>query len=178
MKKYDHCPCVLCIIENPDTHQFLMVKNLRGMNEGFYNFPGGKMEYGENIIEALRREVREETGLHIQKAKFVGRIDIDLSDKDCQVYVFYSNKYKGTPQQAEGEVKLRWVDEIPLNMMRENDKLWLSRVMRGEEVYMRFKRGADGKLVGVENYGSERGRRDARQRHEEYKIMSQQCGRE
>ncbi|MDL2253193.1 NUDIX domain-containing protein [Ruminococcaceae bacterium OttesenSCG-928-I18] len=33
---------------------------------GIWEFPGGQMEFGESLVKALRREVREETGLAIE----------------------------------------------------------------------------------------------------------------
>ena len=166
MAKYNHTPCVLCLIENPDTHQLLMVRNLRGMNKGFYNFAGGKLNWGEDIRTALVREVKEETNLTLMGAKLVGRIDIVPADvkkvradtKDCQVYVFYSDRYKGEPKAADKEVELYWFDKdkIPFENMRDNDRLWLPKVLNGEMVNMKFRRDQDGKLVDVcENATSE-----------------------
>ncbi len=37
-----------------------------GMQKGRYHMPGGRIEAGENFEEALRREVREETGLEVE----------------------------------------------------------------------------------------------------------------
>lgn len=37
-----------------------------GTNEGKYDVPGGRIKPGERFDEALKREVFEETGLHIQ----------------------------------------------------------------------------------------------------------------
>lgn len=36
-----------------------------GTHEGVYGLPGGRLQPGENFLEALKREVKEETGLSV-----------------------------------------------------------------------------------------------------------------
>jgi 8-oxo-dGTP pyrophosphatase MutT (NUDIX family) len=55
--------------------KFLMLKSERKGPDGF-SFPGGLVEKGESLEEALVREVKEETGLEVNPGK-----------------VFYSEKY-------------------------------------------------------------------------------------
>ncbi len=37
-----------------------------GFDPGLWELPGGKIDYGENLVEALKREVKEEVGLDIK----------------------------------------------------------------------------------------------------------------
>lgn len=43
----------------------LLTRRARSPAKGFYSLPGGRVEFGESLREALAREVDEETGLHI-----------------------------------------------------------------------------------------------------------------
>ncbi len=52
-----------------DTNEVLLLReaktNVDGTNAGKYLLPGGRIEMGEKIFDALQREVREETGLSV-----------------------------------------------------------------------------------------------------------------
>ncbi len=48
--------------------RLLMVKKARGPYTGAWDLPGGAVEWGESWEDALRREVREETGLTLEDA--------------------------------------------------------------------------------------------------------------
>ncbi len=43
----------------------LLVRRARSPGKGFYSLPGGRVEFGESLHQALSREVDEETGLKI-----------------------------------------------------------------------------------------------------------------
>lgn len=49
----------------------LMGKRKGSHGAGEFAFPGGKMEYGESIVDAVKREVLEETGMEIENVKFL-----------------------------------------------------------------------------------------------------------
>lgn len=55
----------------------LLVRRGHEPSRGFYAFPGGRVEPGETMEQAARRELFEETGLAVGALSLVGEIDID-----------------------------------------------------------------------------------------------------
>ena len=50
----------------------LMIKKSRGPYKGLYDLPGGRIEFGEKLEVALRREFEEEIGVSVTELKFLG----------------------------------------------------------------------------------------------------------
>jgi ADP-ribose pyrophosphatase YjhB (NUDIX family) len=50
----------------------LLTRRARSPAKGFYSLPGGRVEFGESLHEALKREVDEETGLEIEVVSLAG----------------------------------------------------------------------------------------------------------
>lgn len=93
----------------------LLVKRGRPPNEGLWALPGGRVEKGERLAEAARREVREETGLDVE----VGR-QIDMAEiigKDAHgpaelhfVVLVFAGRYGGGEAVAgDDAAEVRWV---------------------------------------------------------------------
>ena len=53
-------------------NKVLLVRRARSPGKGFYSLPGGRVEFGESLHQALRREVDEETGLQIDIVGLAG----------------------------------------------------------------------------------------------------------
>jgi dATP pyrophosphohydrolase len=54
--------CAYIILRNPDDPKFLLLKRKSKYMHGLWGQVAGKIEDGENPVEAILREIREETG--------------------------------------------------------------------------------------------------------------------
>ncbi len=71
---------VRAIIEN-ENGEFII------SNEGGkYIFPGGKCEKGETNIEAIQREIKEETGIELNSEDFTEKLELETLYKDFYDY--------------------------------------------------------------------------------------------
>ena len=53
-------------------HEVLLVRRARSPGKGTYSLPGGRVEFGETLHDALHREVAEETSLEIEIVDLAG----------------------------------------------------------------------------------------------------------
>ena len=69
-----------------------------------FNLPGGKVELGENIIDAGVREVKEETGIDVFNLEFL----YESKDNEFQVITYYTSNYDGNIYTKENHV-VKWI---------------------------------------------------------------------
>src|SRR5256886_4451784 len=65
--------CVGAIITD-DTGRLLLIQRGHEPEEGRWSLPGGRVRPGESDWDALVREVREETGLHVEPGRLIGEV--------------------------------------------------------------------------------------------------------
>ena len=92
----------------------LMAKRGKEPSKGKWSIPGGKLELGETIYEAARREVREECSVEIDVGDVVDAYDIIIRDTDGTVKyhfvdVYFMAKYTSGEARAQSDVdECRW----------------------------------------------------------------------
>jgi 8-oxo-dGTP diphosphatase len=75
---------------------------------GFWEFPGGKRQAGEERSAALARELREELGIDVLEAEALLELEHDYADKRVLLDVWRVLRYSGQAAAREGQL-LRWV---------------------------------------------------------------------
>jgi len=71
----------------------LLIKRAQEPSKGRWSVPGGAIELGEKIFNAVRREVREECGIEIEVVKVVNVADSIVPDEDGRVWFHYVPVY-------------------------------------------------------------------------------------
>ena len=109
-------PTASALVED-DEGRILLARRAGAPGAGLWDLLGGFMDEGEEPLETLRRELREETGLDVEPGEFVG----GFPDRYGADGIWTMNLYwrarsaAGEPQPADDVAELVWFrrDELP-----------------------------------------------------------------
>ena len=115
---------VMAIIINNNNQILLTKEYRRGVKRVVYGFPGGHMNYKESPLNAIKREVKEETGITCTNWKKTLTYVKDTTYFCGKDYLFYA-KYDDTNNQNEikksNEIEsLKWVSVKKFNKVLKN----------------------------------------------------------
>ena len=101
---------VLCLIE--DGNKILLQNRAKKDWQG-YALPGGHVEPGESFVDAVIREMKEETGLTILDPRLVGVKQFPLENGRYVVLLFKATRWAGELRSSE-EGQMEWIsyDEL------------------------------------------------------------------
>lgn len=80
---------------------------------GEWEFPGGKVDPGESVYQALIRELREELGIGVAAARPLIRVRHVYSDRTVILDTWRVTDYSGAPSAVEGQA-VQWLDVTAL----------------------------------------------------------------
>lgn len=102
-------PVAKGLIENKNG-EFLMLKKADDYDftAGKWEQPGGKVEEDEDRFKALKREIKEETGLEIESSEDLVRIELE-DENHINCYVLHSSDFSGEIELSEEHEEFRWI---------------------------------------------------------------------
>lgn len=121
----------LCLVY--DGEKILLQDRVKNDWRG-HTLPGGHIEKGESMVEAVIREMKEETGLTIKNPKLCGIKQFPIENGRYIVFLFKTNEFEGN-LVSSSEGKMEWVnrndlmsypivdDLVELLSVMENDDL-------------------------------------------------------
>ena len=97
-----------------DGEKFFATQRGYGEFKDGWEFPGGKLEPGETLEEALVRELKEELAIDILVKDFICTVEYDYPKFHLTMHCFYCEIQRGTPQLLEHE-NAKWLSLAELN---------------------------------------------------------------
>ena len=102
---------VLCLIHK--NGRYLLQDRIKNDWKG-YTLPGGHIEPGESIVDAVIREMQEETGLMISHPHLCGVKQFPLEEGRYIVFLFETEEFEVDLRSSE-EGTMHWIDERELS---------------------------------------------------------------
>lgn len=129
----------LCLLRKDD--QILLGMKKRGFGAGKWNGLGGKVDVGETIEQAAKREIWEESGVVVDNLEKRGVLDFEFQGNPeiLEVYIFHAEDFSGVPGETD-EMKPQWfdIDFIPYDKMWPDDRLWFPLFLEGKKFRGKF----------------------------------------
>lgn len=102
-------PVAVGVVTDGDGRVLVGQRASDAVQGGLWEFPGGKVEVGELPFDALRRELEEETGIHVSEARPLIRIRHQYTDYAVDLHVWHVTSWQGEVAPRLGQ-PLRWLN--------------------------------------------------------------------
>ena len=122
---------VLCLLIRGDK---MLLQNRVKKDWSGYTLPGGHVEPGESVVDAVIREMKEETGLTVHNPRLCGIKQFPIQDGRYLVFLFRSDCFEGRLCASE-EGNVEWIRRDRLEQYNTvADLAELLQVMESEEM--------------------------------------------
>lgn len=111
--------CVGAVIVDDD--RLLLIRRGHGPAAGEWSVPGGRVDFGELMVEALVREVKEETGLDVVVGDYLGHVERVGDDHHFVIHDYLAIAFETEPLiPGDDAAEARWfslADVADLNLV-------------------------------------------------------------
>lgn len=117
-------------------NRLLLGLKKKGFGEGRYNGFGGKVEEGETIEAAAKRELKEEINIEVDELTPVGDLVFYpvKYPEGIHVHFFKVPTFSGAPKESD-EMKPEWfeTDKLPYEKMWHDDSYWMPLFLQNKK---------------------------------------------
>ena len=103
----------VAVIVNQSNQVCISLRHKDAHQGGLWEFPGGKVETGEDVEQALIREIKEELTIEIESFRPLITVTHAYSDKQVCLHVSKVLSYSGEAKGVEGQ-QVKWLDIFEL----------------------------------------------------------------
>lgn len=97
------------VIKNDDGHVLISFRHKSSHQGSLWEFPGGKVELGETVEQALARELKEELGILVEASVPLIKIKHQYTDLEVLLDVRTVTLFSGEAHGVEGQ-EVKWID--------------------------------------------------------------------
>jgi 8-oxo-dGTP diphosphatase len=116
-------PCVGAVVTD-EQGRLLMIQRGHDPGAGLWSIPGGRVEPGETDVQALVREMLEETNLQVKVGKLVGSVQRQgPGDMVIDIRDYAATVTGGTLRAGDDAADARWVTAAELARLEVTDGL-------------------------------------------------------
>lgn len=95
----------------------MLVRRANDPGRGKWSLPGGRVEHGESDHSALRREVREETGLHVTVGALAGRLWLPGTRDEYDIHDYWCDTDGEELFAGDDAADAAWIDRATLTTL-------------------------------------------------------------
>ncbi|HLC77225.1 MAG TPA: 8-oxo-dGTP diphosphatase [archaeon] len=122
------------VLKDGVLNPFDAIKKKKGIGAGFWNGPGGKVENGEDIKDAAKREVYEEVCVVPEAPVKIGQLKFHYQAGEWDIHIFVADDFDGIERETE-EAAPKWfrIDNVPYGEMWPDDRIWMPLMFQGKK---------------------------------------------
>ena len=122
----------LLALLNESNEVLISLRKNRKEYDGYWEYPGGKVEHGETIEQALIREIKEELNVHVS-SNCIAPLTFVVDEHNLNqtiLFLYISRKWEGNITSVLGQ-KIEWVKPTNLAQYQmPGSNLFLNSILR------------------------------------------------